>query len=169
MILFKLGLKDSQSIPAKTYNSTQYNLFGMPILPLFNNSNIGIICKDDTIRNDFKDFLNSNLINITINEHSVVESEEKFNEYINSLDYNSTQALSHVFIIEGDEIRNLQFKVYSLSLSFTSVYSSANILNLVGGDTPYKEPLYQSFQILISKFIKSKLTDKPNTSITIYR
>ena len=54
MILFKIALKDSQSIPAKTYAPVQFNLFGKAILPLFYGSYIGVICKDDTIRKDFQ-------------------------------------------------------------------------------------------------------------------
>ena len=169
MILFKIALKDSQSIPAKTYAPVQFNLFGKAILPLFNGSYIGVICKDDTIRKDFQTFLNKNLVNITINESSVVSSEEKFNEYINSESYTNATSLSHVFIIEGDEIRNLQFKVYSRMLGFVSIYSSANILNLVGDNNEVKELLYQSYQTIISTFIQEIIQKNQNIQIIVHR
>ena len=121
----------------KDVNKLNVSLFSHELISPIVYGQLGIICKNETIRNSFANFAKEYLCQSESEcEIKSYSSSKQLSKYINSQDYANDKEFDSVIEIIGTKYNSLTFNIRNKEMQVKSKYDSANTLNF---QTPMNE------------------------------
>lgn len=170
LIFTKIISKELSPIK-KEHPSSTYSLFSLELISPIIYAQLGIICKDETLRNSFSNFAKEYFCQSESEcEIKSYSSSKQLSKYINSRDYENDKEFDSVIEIIGNKYNSLTFNIRNKDLQVKSKYDSVNTLSFQSLVIEKNENIskWKNYQILIANFLLSINHIEPKKNITIY-